>query len=255
MAPLKVHGIVLRYVNYREADRILTLLTAEMGKISVTARGCRKPRSKLRAACDYLVCSEFMLRRVGETLQATSCAVLDSFFELRSDYEALCTAFYMRDFCETVSGEGQPGGPLFTLLIRCLNALCHAKADPDVVRTAFEIRAMDALGLGPSLSRCVRCGDEAQPRPMFSVSGGGVVCGRCAGEGGVVTVLPGSVAALRQLREIDFDTLPVVTLARAVGRDLAGFWRDYLTWYLDRRFRSADFAEKLNVFSKDRLPR
>lgn len=249
MGPEKVHGVVLRYANYREADRILTLFTGERGQVTAAARGCRKPSGKLRAACDYLIFGEFMLRPVGSGLSVTACTVLDSFFELRADMNTLCCAFYLRDFCETVIGDGQPHPELFSLLVRSLGALCHGKAPCDTVRTAFEIRAMDLLGLGPSLDRCVVCGAQTEKPAAFSVPGGGSVCRECheRGEGGT-PVLAGSIAALRMLRRIDWDSLRLLSPAQAVARDLNGFWRDYIVWYLDRRFREADFAQKLDRY-------
>jgi DNA repair protein RecO (recombination protein O) len=183
MPPVKARGVVLRYANYREADRILTLFTAEQGKISAVARGCRKPSGRLRAACDYFVFGEWMLRPAGNGLGVTSCAVLDSFYDLRTDYDALCCAFYMRDLCDAVTGDGQPNLSLFTLFVRCLGALCHQKANAAAVRTAFEIRTMDLLGLGPSLDRCAVCGGEAIRPEAFSVPGGGALCGECASDG------------------------------------------------------------------------
>ena len=36
------HALVLREVNYKESDKILTVLTRENGKMTLSARGCRK---------------------------------------------------------------------------------------------------------------------------------------------------------------------------------------------------------------------
>ena len=45
------HGLILRDTDTKETDKILTVLTAEMGKISVIARGARRKNSRLAAAC------------------------------------------------------------------------------------------------------------------------------------------------------------------------------------------------------------
>lgn len=36
-------AIVLRYANYRDYDRMLTLLSPTRGKLEVLSRGCRRP--------------------------------------------------------------------------------------------------------------------------------------------------------------------------------------------------------------------
>ena len=55
---LTTQGIVLREVNYKEADKILTVLTRDFGKRTVKARGCRRKNSRLTAGSQLLVFSE-----------------------------------------------------------------------------------------------------------------------------------------------------------------------------------------------------
>ena len=54
-------GLVLRSVDYKESDQILTLFTRDMGKLTVSARGCRRKGSALASACQLLAWSEFVL--------------------------------------------------------------------------------------------------------------------------------------------------------------------------------------------------
>jgi len=57
----KTEGIVLRYTNLGEADKILTILTRNNGKIKAIAKGCRKPKSSLLSSSEVFVFSEFVL--------------------------------------------------------------------------------------------------------------------------------------------------------------------------------------------------
>ena len=59
------HGLILRDTDTKETDKILTVLTAEMGKISVIARGARRKNSRLAAACQLFAWSEMTLYRRG----------------------------------------------------------------------------------------------------------------------------------------------------------------------------------------------
>ena len=54
-----VTGIVTRYVNYRESDRILSIFTIEQGRVDAKARGCRRPTSPLLPAAQPFVYGEF----------------------------------------------------------------------------------------------------------------------------------------------------------------------------------------------------
>ena len=57
----KTEGIVLRETDYKEKDKLLTILTAEHGKLTVRVRGAKGQRSRSRAACQLLAFSEFTL--------------------------------------------------------------------------------------------------------------------------------------------------------------------------------------------------
>ena len=53
--------LVLRSVDYKESDKILTLLTQDLGKVTASARGSRKKGSPLAAGCQLLCWSEMVL--------------------------------------------------------------------------------------------------------------------------------------------------------------------------------------------------
>ena len=58
---LKTKGLVLREVAYKESDKILTVLTEDHGKMTLKARGVRRPASPMKAACQLLACGEFTI--------------------------------------------------------------------------------------------------------------------------------------------------------------------------------------------------
>ena len=60
-----LRGVVLRETETKEADKILTLLTAERGKLTVIARGARRKNSKLAAAAQSLAYGEWTLSQRG----------------------------------------------------------------------------------------------------------------------------------------------------------------------------------------------
>ena len=79
---LTTQGIVLRETNYKEADKILTVLTRDLGKRTVKARGCRRKNSKLTAASQLLVYSEMTLSERGEFTNLTEADPLEQFLSL-----------------------------------------------------------------------------------------------------------------------------------------------------------------------------
>ncbi len=120
---LTTQGIVLRETNYKEADKILTVLTRDWGKRTVKARGCRRKNSKLTAASQLLVYSELTLSERGEFTTLTEADPLEQFWSVRQDLETLALASYFAEVAEASAQEGETCPELLSLLLNCLYAL------------------------------------------------------------------------------------------------------------------------------------
>ena len=82
MPSVTTRGVVVRLVNYRDHDRMLTLLSPQLGRVDALSRGCRRPRSALLAASELFVSGEFVLFQSREHAALTSCQIDDTFFRL-----------------------------------------------------------------------------------------------------------------------------------------------------------------------------
>ena len=105
MAALSCEGIVLRHADYRENDRMLTLLTPQ-GRIDALARGCKRPKSPLLPASEVFTLGSYELFGSKEKFVVVSCMITDSFYPLREDFDKLACAAYMANVCEAAV---QPG--------------------------------------------------------------------------------------------------------------------------------------------------
>ena len=82
-------GVVLRETETRDADKILTLLTAERGKLSVIARGVCRKGCKFAACAQPLAYSEWTLYKKGDWYYANEGTTLELFSGLRADLDAM----------------------------------------------------------------------------------------------------------------------------------------------------------------------
>lgn len=82
-------AIVLRAVNYRDNDRMLTLFSPTKGRIEALARGCRKPRSPLLNAAELFALGDFELYTKNGRATVTSFNAIETFYPLRQDYDRL----------------------------------------------------------------------------------------------------------------------------------------------------------------------
>jgi hypothetical protein len=142
-----ITGLVARAVEYKESDLILTVLTAEEGRVTVSARGARKHGSPHAAASQVLCCSRMVLSEYRERYTLKEAEVLEAFSALREDLTSLALACYLADLAQTLSPEGDT----FHLTVSALAALCKKNRPDALVKAAFEMRALCDAGLDPAL--------------------------------------------------------------------------------------------------------
>ncbi len=178
-----IQAVVLRYANYREHDRMLTLLSPEGGRVDALARGCRRPKSPLLPASEMFSQGEFVLFRSADRYTLTSCALTDTFYPLRLEPYRLTCATYASQLCCASAQPGQPARELYALLLQALYRLAYlSDADPLLTVDEILLRFAAAGVYRPRLNHCVRCRRRLDPEApaLLDIEGGGLVCADCA---------------------------------------------------------------------------
>ncbi len=183
MPSITTPGIVLRHANYRDHDRMLTILSPHYGRLDVLSRGCRRPKSALMPASELFVHGEFVCYQQNDRATLSSCEITDTFYPLRLDPYRLTCASYMTALCAAAVQPGDDAGALYALLLKGLYYLSYeTEADPLELTTAFLLLFADATGYRPRLSRCAHCRTplELEHGAPFDVAAGGLCCPGCA---------------------------------------------------------------------------
>lgn len=242
-----IRGIVLRQTETREADKILTLLTAERGKLSVIARGVRRRSCKYAACAQPLAYSEWTLYHRGEWYYANEGTTIELWDGLRTDLEALSLGFYFAELSEAVTAPEQAAEAVLRHLLNALYALCVLRRPPALVKAAFEMRLLCLAGYEPLASGCAHCGAPEPKRPVLDVVQGVLRCGGCgAKERGLsMPLCPDSLKALRHIIYAQAKRLYSFQLgADALGR-LSGAAEAFAAAQLERGFKTLDFYKSL----------
>lgn len=240
-------GVVLRETETKEADKILTLLTADRGKIPVIARGVRRKGCKYAACAQPLVYSEWTLYQKGEWYYANEGATLELFSGLRGDLVALALGSYFAELTESVTQAEVPAGELLSHLLNGLYALSALHKPPEVVKPAFELRLLCLAGYEPLADSCAYCGVPDPEAPLLDVVQGVLRCRRC-GEGSSMLSMPlcpASLAALRHIVYGDPKRLYSFRLEKTALDRLSAAAEAFLTAQLERGFRTLDFYKSL----------
>lgn len=177
----RTEGIVLRERNFGEADRLLTLLTPEYGKVRAVAKGIRRATSKKSGHLEPFARCTLLMAQGRELDQITQVDTLDAFLPLREDLDRYGVACYLTELADRFSEEGTEHRALYDDYLTALVALAHG-AGMELVCRWFESELLTLNGLAPSWSRCAGCGTAVEPGVAyaFDLERGGLLCPACA---------------------------------------------------------------------------
>ena len=247
---ITTQGLVLRETSYKEADKILTVLTREGGKRTVKARGCRRKNSPLAASAQLLVWSDMTLFEYRDYFTLNEAEALELFWGVRQDVEKLALCSYFAEVTELVAEEGRPDAGLLPLILNSMYALDKLKKPLPLVKAAFELKLLCLAGYEPLLDACAVCGVPAPEQPQLSLSEGVLCCGRCragAGDGPFLPLEGGTLEAMRHIVYGDPKRLFSVPADGAALACLAEVCERFLTGQLDRGFQTLDFYKQLKA--------
>ncbi|MGH9298633.1 MAG: DNA repair protein RecO [Acidimicrobiales bacterium] len=232
MATFRDEAVVLRTIRLGEADRIISFVTPEHGKVRAVAKGIRKPKSKLAGRLEPLTHVDVMCWKGRDLDIVNQVEVLDHFRSVREDLDRMPAAFTMLEAVDLMVVDSQPMPGVFRSLIGALRTLDHGPAP--VLLGAFLFRLLEREGVGPLVDSCAACGEDA-PLVAYDEHLGGLLCRSCRSGH---PVAPETVALLRQILGGELRRALAAPASRATAEveRLATLTVEY---HLDRRLRSA----------------
>lgn len=239
-------GLVLRETEYKENDKLLSVLTQELGLVTVKARGVKRKNSPLKSGCQLLTYSEFTLYERNGYYTVNEAEPIAMFLGIRTDIELLSLGAYFAQVLETVSPEGQGSGEILALGLNSLYALSELKKPQVLVKAVFELRLMCLSGFGPMLDGCAGCGEPAADYFLFQE---GVlrcdVCKRAGSSGEGRRLGHGVLAAMRHIADCPKQQLFSFTLPEDALKALGEVTETFLLAQLGQGFSSLNFYKRL----------
>ncbi len=221
-----IRAIVTGYADYRDNDRMLTLFSAERGRIDCKARNCRKPTAPLLACAQPFVFGEFELFTQNERSTVNGCEIQETFYPLREDVDRFMAASAATQLANAVIEHESTDRELFSLLYHILSYLAYTDAEPKDLLIAYMMHFVDHAGYRPSLTRCAICRRDVRQDPVlyYSAEAGGVVCGACPHGGKQVSKL--ALEAMRRILLLSHEELVRVVLKDELRRELSVILRN-----------------------------
>lgn len=244
MGQYKTEAILLAVRDYGDADRMVTLFSRDLGKITAAAYGARRPRSRLSGTVQPFVHADLELT-AGRGLDAVKqCDIRQSFREIRGDLSAVAYANFLAELTGELCPEREAEPAVFELLLAGLGLL--TVRNPRIVALAFAWQLLALAGFGPQCRRCVGCGAELAFPARFDVSAGGGICPACTGAE-LIEYNEEVAGFIERLLGLDWQDPGHFSVSGATLVKTEQLLAAFIAWRLDRPLKSLAFIAAVNV--------
>jgi len=179
MKQSNVKGIVIAEHNMGDFDKMLTILTPNLGKIEVSAKGSRRSKSQLLSGSQFLCFGDYMLFKGSEVYTMNSCEVIELFYNIRTDLDKLTYASYITRIINDVTTENQNSFNTLKLFLNTLYMISETDKNLDFIVSVFKLRLLKILGYSPEYRQCVSCKSK-DDLFYFSIRDNGLKCSACS---------------------------------------------------------------------------
>ena len=169
---IKTDAIVLQTIDYKENDKILTLFSPTMGRLTAGIRGVKKPTAKLAFSAQPFCFAEYVLAEKGGRYTVTGAYLHESFFSLRYDIVRFYAACAAAEVCLSILFENERYDGLFIGLVECLKALSLAEDDVADALIGFMLIALRESGYSLDLGFLEECDGDIGETLWFDFADG-----------------------------------------------------------------------------------
>ncbi len=259
MKGIETRGLIVKCTDYGESDRIVTVITEQLGKVRGIAKGARRSIKRFGGCLETFSLVSLLIREGRNLSYIGEGRVLKDFREIKKDIEKISYGSYMLEISDAVALEdgAQPEGlaansepvsrTVFSLLLDAIKSLSDSR-DPEAEARGFEVRLLAMAGYLPSFLNCLSCGCsvlEGDRRggngALFSPARGGVLCTNCAAR----EVRPLDFISAGTLKTLNSAAKGNVLFTRNSLEESGRVMRDFIGHHLGRRLKTLDFIDKM----------
>lgn len=199
MGTIKTSGIIISETNLGDYDKMLTMLTPGIGKISCVAKGARRPKSALLAGTQFLCFGNYMMYKGSNTYNINSCDTIEVFYNIRTDLDKLNCAVEITKIIRDVTEENENCYKILQLYLNTLYVLSETDKNPELIVSIFKMKLLCFLGYTPRIKECVNC-KSAENIRYFSIKDNGFKCENCGKQDkGALIMSESTVSAIKYI--------------------------------------------------------
>ena len=239
-------GLVLRQVKVGEADRILTILTPDLGVVSASARGSLRMKSALFSATGLFCYSEFTLTSGRSHYFVDTAQVKKVFHGISASIEGMALASYMAEIAAELSPAPPEADAQLRLLLNCLYMISERHYPCAQLKAIYELRALTLAGYMPDVLACAGCGKYDGGEFYLDPVEGRLLCADCAEKAHHITNLDnGALYALRHICLAEDKKLFGFKISPESLQELSRTSEQYTLAHLEHGLKSLDFLKSV----------
>lgn len=244
-----ITGIVIKEIKTKESDKIITVLSKELGVINIYVKGAMRLKNKFHSATGLFTYSEFVIfrSRSSDLYQLNEASVKHIFHALSSNVEYLALAMYMSELVCEVSVPNDMNNEILRLYLNTLHMLTTGKWQILLCKAAFEMRLMCDTGFRPDLLGCKTCGEYDKDIFFIDVENGDVVCTTCmkSYQTDRLIMEKPAMLAMRYFAYADLDKMFSFTVSDFFARHLALVRERYVLRHTKPEYKTLQFFKSL----------
>jgi len=245
---IRAEAVVLRYSNWGEADRLISLYAFNYGKLRAIAKGVRKPHSRKAGHLEPFTRTNLLMARGRDLYIITQAETIDAYLKIRKNLMLTTYAAYIVELLDKFLFDEEEGQnhEMYHLLVNTLSRLGNAN-NPELAIRYYEMHLLGYVGFRPQLFTCTNCNETIQAQDQFfSTSLGGAVCPNCKNQVQDSRVI--SMRALKYLRHFQrssYNEAARAPLTSSINAEIESIMEHYITYHLERQLNSPRFISIL----------
>lgn len=180
MRTITSKGIIIKETNSGEADKFITVLLKDYGKMSIYCKGARNTKSKFVSATSIFSYCEFVIFIGSKTPTLASIDLVNNFYDIRLDYDKLVICSYFIEMCNKLILTDENCDDFIRLLYVAFKNIVKTDSNANLIKVVFEFKFLYILGIYPANSFCGTCNkmyDEFTGKIFFDING--LLCYNC----------------------------------------------------------------------------
>lgn len=237
MKNIKTTGIVINENSLGDSDKILTILTPNIGKISCVAKGAKRPKSLLMAGSQLLCFGEYVLHKTNDMYNIQSCDPIEIFYNIRTDLEKLNYAASITKIITDVTTENQNNYHILKLYLNTLYIISESDKNLDFIISIFKMRLLKILGYAPKINQCATC-EEKEKLTAFSIKDNGFKCDACSRQDkSVINLSEGSKYAIIYSLKADHKKIFSFSISNQALKEFELVSRIYFNEKMEKEYK------------------